>query len=289
MKKKLLILGAGFGLYGYLPAAIKNGYSVYTLDRYQSFISSRNELSQYISRVRFVKEEFVDFHWFDGVVIARIPENQLDLVDANLDFKGHIFLEKPLGTNSDTHEYLVDRLSLCNTDFSVAYLFRYLDWYRHVLGIQGEDCSINIDWRIPDGGEESWKRDNRLGGGLASYYGIHLFSMLVDIGGSPHSMEFRKSSSSLIISGVTHSTSFRFSVSYSQIPSFQVKIRNISGVRSWNLLSPFGPLPTAGISDPRLPGLSEYLQNWGVDETFGDRIIHERKVIEFRRIVERLM
>lgn len=289
VSKKLLILGAGFGLYGYLPAAIKNGYSVHTLNRYQSLISSRTELTDFVSRVEFVDEEIIDFNLFDGIVIARTPESQLDFVESNTDFKGHFFLEKPLGTNSGAHNQLVNLLSFRKIEFSVAYLFRHLDWFQELMNVQGKNCSVNIDWRIPEIKGDTWKRDSKFGGGLASYYGIHLFSLLVDLGGLPDSMEYDYSASSLIVSGEVKSTSIRFSVSYSQNPSFQVEISKRSDVKNWSLLSPFGLLPSGGLSDPRVPALSEYLRMWGSDENLGDRAIHERRVIEFRRIVEGLM
>ena len=289
VSKKLLILGAGFGLYGYLPAAIKNGYSVHTLNRYQSLISSRSELSEFVSGVDFVDEEIINFNLFDGIVIARTPVSQLDFVGSNMDFKGHFFLEKPLGANSDAHSHLVNLLSLRKIEFSVAYLFRHLDWYQELMNVQGRNCSVNIDWRIPEINGDTWKGDSRFGGGLASYYGIHLFSLLVDLGASPDSMEYDYSVSSLIVSGEVESTSIRFSVSYSQSPSFQVEVSKRSDVKNWSLLSPFGLLPSGGLNDPRVPALSEYLRRWGSDENLGDRAIHERKVIEFRRIVEELM
>jgi hypothetical protein len=259
------------------------------LDRYQTFISQREELSRFTDKLEFVTENNINFKEFDGVVIARTPERQLALVADNLDFDGHIFLEKPLGVSSETHDYLIDLLAKHDLNFSVAYLFRYLDWYREAINVKGENSSIKIDWEIPKLSEDSWKSDLRSGGGLASYYGVHLVSMLVEFGGSPKLIDITQSRTALIISGEVNSTLVRFKISYSNKPGFNVEVSDHSGFRSWEMLSPFGPVPSEGFEDPRVPAISDYFKNMATTDTVSTNIIHERKVIEFRRILEGLM
>ncbi len=102
MSKQLLILGGGFGLYAYLPAALKANWQVSTLKRYRNFLSNRTELVDFVGQITFEEEDGLDLDLYAGIVVARNPIEQFKFVQQALDFKGHYFLEKPIGATMDS-------------------------------------------------------------------------------------------------------------------------------------------------------------------------------------------
>ena len=158
MNNQLLILGGGFGLYGYLPAAIQTHWQVTTLSRYKSFLEERVELSRLLNRVTFVAENDLEPSAYDAVVIARTPQQQMDFVRSNSSFEGHLYLEKPLGGTVKSTSELLDVLQSRKSNFSVAYLFQYQEWYRAIASQKQSECSVAIDWRITPGRNQNWKK-----------------------------------------------------------------------------------------------------------------------------------
>lgn len=286
MTKRLLILGGGFGLYGYMPAALSNEWQVTTLDRYRNFLNERAELKNYIPRLNFVSENDLNLEVYDGVVIARTPSQQSEVVSSNSTYRGHYFLEKPLGINAKSHAEILRILENNKTSFSVGYLFRYQDWYLQLVSAINSDFHINIEWNISKNTPLSWKDSPVLGGGLLSYFGIHMLSLIVDLGFDEESLELKYRFNTLEAESLKSLQSLNIKFAFSDFSQFQVQLKSQSKDYSWNLISPFGSSPSANVFDPRILSLTKYLESWKDHSIIRSPMIHELKVLKLRQSIE---
>lgn len=286
MTQRLLILGGGFGLYGYLPAGINSGWQVSTLEKYQPALKSRVELHSYESKVNFVKESDINLSLYDGVVIARTPEIQSSFIAEHSDSRIHMFLEKPLAMNFQHHLETLNFIEESGINFSVAYLFRYQSWYVEILKLIGKKANFRIMWTIPAGGSNSWKNDESKGGGLFSYYGVHILSLLLDLESSLSNVEVNVGENEIeFLSG--DNLSFSISLNYGPSGKFEVKIENGGKNYNWLSESPFGMKPVPGVPDPRIDSLSEYLTDTQVRANPHANLRHEWKILEASRTLLR--
>ena len=123
-RKQCVILGAGFGLYGYLPAAVNCGYQIFLPKRYQNVFESRKELLGYRDDVFFVENEKDVLGKGDLGIIAKRPEDQYILTRQVLKaFPAQkIVLEKPLAPTPEKAEELCDLLIESREKGFVRYL-----------------------------------------------------------------------------------------------------------------------------------------------------------------------
>ncbi len=289
MSKRLLILGGGFGLYGYLPSAIAARWEVTTLSRYKPFLDSRVVLRDYCGRVDFVDEEELELKEFTAIVMARTPSMQSEFITSTPDFSGHFFLEKPLGLDSKSHLALLTHLEASSKQFSVGYLFRYLDWFKATISAMKSECSISICWRVPYSDLTSWKSSSELGGGLLSYYGIHLLSLLVDLGMTEDDLEYSVQNESIEIFTLDKTSSLRINLEFANEGSFGVYLTNRAEDKVFESPSPFGLIPTSSKSDPRIPALTAYLSDWDKPSIHENPLNHELKLVTLRKSIENLL
>ena len=120
MLKKYLVLGSGFGLYGYLPALIKLKKKVYLPLKYKNFLLKRKDLKKYLLSVNFIKD--VNLSMFDFIIFARRPKDQYNFVK-NLQHSTFLFLEKPLSETPLKAEKLINIIKKKKIKFAVAYIF----------------------------------------------------------------------------------------------------------------------------------------------------------------------
>ena len=285
MTKKLLILGSGFGLYGYLPAAILAGWSVSTLARYEQKIIDRVELRAFLPKVNLISEYESRAENFQAVAIARTPTQQIELLKDLSSYNGHFYLEKPLGKDAQCHSETLKLLAASHQSFSVGYLFRFQNWYQELIKTSSVDYNVSIEWEVSRSSVSTWKGFAGLGGGLLSYYGVHLLTLLVDLGFDSSSLSFDISWESLIVQSTIPEKKLILTLKYSDSPHFRVKIAG----KVWALASPFGTNPVAGIPDPRVPALTAYLKQASDKFEFEAQISHEHKVMELRELLERLL
>lgn len=289
MSNQLLILGSGFGLYGYLPAALSTDWEVTTLSRYRDFLNNRDILGDLTSQVNFVDEKQINLKRYSGVVIARTPDTQSQLVYKNPEFQGHFFLEKPLGLNSKSHLSLVNFLREKHLNFSVGYLFRFLDWFKSICSCMKSDCKVSIEWSIPRNSINSWKVNPGLGGGLLSYYGVHFLSLLVDLGLDEGNLTVNAQPDTLEVLASDTVREIRIFMAFADQPEFRVSISSLNGMEIFNLASPFGSVPDSNSPDPRIPYLSKYLAGWGKILEHENLIMHELRVVKLRMNIETLL
>ena len=285
MNDQLLVLGGGFGLYGYLPAALETAWQVTTLSRYKQFIQSRTELSEFINQINFIAEEDIDPNFYGGIVIARTPLNQFEFIQRNSSFAGHFFLEKPLGQTPSSTSDLLDTLQSRNSTFSVAYLFQYQEWYKEVVSRKTSGSKILIDWKIPSSRFSSWKDAQESGGGMLSYFGVHLLSLVIELKYEVDTLRITYAPDLLIIRSLVSSFGLDIKLSRARDSEFKVSVSGSNGNYTWSADSPFGTKPTRGTPDPRIPALIEYLSSWHTQTNRSQSIARERKILEFRQTV----
>ena len=182
MKKKVGILGGGFGLYGYLPAFANLQFEIFTLSKYENFIKKRPDLSKYIDKVNFLNEEKELINKVDYINVARNPESQYQFLIHNKPYSfKHLYLEKPIAHEGTAYSECIENFKIEKTSFSVFYSLTYMDWYNNIIKemMKGVNQKIEIVWKIKQK-SSSWKQDITKGGGMLKFYGIHFIKMIID-------------------------------------------------------------------------------------------------------------
>jgi hypothetical protein len=289
VNNQLLVLGGGFGLYGYIPAALKLNLRVATLERYRNFLSNRTELVDFVNQITFVEEDNLDFDMYEGIVVARNPIEQLKFVQQTSVFKGHYFLEKPIGATLHSSLELLKILETRESSFSIAYLFRYQDWYKQILNRSSVDFNLSINWKIPRVENTSWKNEESFGGGLLSYYGIHLLSLIVELKSEIESLRVFYKPDILRIDSIESSKVFHIELSTASSPAFEINLSSAGHNYHWSGLSPFGSMPITGIPDPRIPALAQYLSESREQKDTVKLFLLERRIQELRETISRVL
>jgi hypothetical protein len=286
---KLLVIGGGFGVYGYLPAAISNGWEVSTLLRYQAMMQERPELVGLLSRVNFINESEIDVALYDAIAVARNPETQFEFVSKHSNFRGHYFLEKPLGATATKHHELLDLLKVNGISFSIAYLFKYQVWYQEIIRFSTEPMNCKVRWGIEGPPVNSWKSDNEQGGGLITYYGVHFLELLFEIGFNAENISFHEIGQGIQLSAANHSAQFEIELVDDRSDMFSVEFVSTSKTYHWKGFSPFGDKPKSGVPDSRLASLSAYLDENIGNKGTGAHIVRENQILLARAAFEAQM
>lgn len=187
-----LILGGGFGLYGYLPALVQGcGETVLLPQRYRKKLIERDDIRAMQDVVLWTDSEQLDLDKADAVVISKRPQDQVDWIEQCLRRKSlvDLILEKPLAPSPELAIALMDRLEQAGKNFRISYLFRLTDWGRALidkLAKPTEFKELVIDWQFHSHhyahGLSNWKRFISQGGGALRFYGIHLIALLAELG-----------------------------------------------------------------------------------------------------------
>ena len=187
------IIGAGFGLYGYLPALIDGcAHHVVLSERYRNRFFDRPELSQYSSAIDWREDEEAILDCVDGVVLALPPLVQQEILPRCLARSSikKIILEKPLANTPEVATEIFSELIQSRKEFRVGYTFRYTDWgkkiLKKVLPAKKGNSSFSINWSFFAHHYRhdlyNWKRSNAQGGGAIRFYGIQIIALLAEIG-----------------------------------------------------------------------------------------------------------
>jgi hypothetical protein len=279
------VLGGGFGLYGYVPAALQSGLEVHTLARYRETIFSRPELRGYSADIKWHESEDSLFANVQYLAYVRTPKLQFSfLINEDLS-RFNLLLEKPLAPNIQEHERVLELLKKSHARFSISYIFLYTDWYREILAsLQSASPScVSINW-VMEFPVAEWKTTVREGGGLVDYYGIHFAPIFEALGIAPSKLKFRQSESQLSMEGITAAGShIKVVISHGKPSIFQVTAGKLSPVSIFYGASPFGPIPKFGIADPRIDSLKSYLSDCQRHDYQGNFWRREQYVIDFRK------
>ena len=71
-----LILGSGFGIYGYLPAIYGISKNIFLNIRYKKKIEKRTELKKFLKKITWYNEENLKIKKIDYLIIAQNPQKQ---------------------------------------------------------------------------------------------------------------------------------------------------------------------------------------------------------------------
>lgn len=198
LSKKCLILGSGFGLYGYLPAVVRSGYTVVLPEKYRDKFNTRTELVEYSDYVDFCggsDSEIVYICKADLCIIAKRPADQYRILFDKRFLKGYskIVLEKPLAKNPTEAINLYKLLEESGRDnhisYRVGYTFLYTIWGEAVICAlkRNKPSRISIVWSFMAHhfihNINTWKRYMLQGGGALRFYGIQLVGLLSAVPG----------------------------------------------------------------------------------------------------------
>jgi hypothetical protein len=188
------ILGGGFGLYGYLPAAAKLLQEpVLLLKKYKPIIDSRQELFSFKEQIIWMEAEEELIETADSLVISRRPLDQEALVTKCLlktNLK-RIMFEKPLASSPESAQKILHQIDKSNKYCSVGFNFRFTSWAiqlkeKILNGELAKHESINLSWYFMadhfSRNVGSWKMDHAQGGGSIRFYGIHVIALLAELG-----------------------------------------------------------------------------------------------------------
>jgi hypothetical protein len=225
------ILGGGFGLYGYLPAAAKLLQEpVLLLKKHKPIVDSRQKLFSFKEQIIWLESEEELIKTADSLVISRRPIDQEALVSRCLSQKNikRIMFEKPLATTPEKAQEILHLIAGSNKYCSVGFNFRFTNWAiqlkeKLLNGEFSEHESINLSWHFMadhfSRNIESWKMDHAQGGGAIRFYGIHVIALLAELGYE------HVESSSVLTSNLNHSL-YKWTACFkgSGLPSFFVTL-----------------------------------------------------------------
>lgn len=185
-----LVLGSGFGLYGYTPALLARGDKVLLPEHYRETVRSRDDLRIFDDEFRYCSvEEAMELA--DEVIIARAPFQQAATL-ATMHRKRKLaclYLEKPLASSPEAAHQVLSSARLLADKVKVGYLFSYLEWYKQLdslCAFPASEPPVTIEWQFQahhwEHGLETWKKEAGYGGGVLRFYGIHLIAIAAKMG-----------------------------------------------------------------------------------------------------------
>ena len=188
------ILGGGFGLYGYLPAAVDSGINdVLLLTKYRKIVETRKELKKYQTNIAWLDSDQKLINLASTLVIARRPSDQLMLIP-KLVTQGNlktIILEKPIAPTPESALRLLETIEQSNKRCSAGFILRYLPWFldlKEKLASRSFTTSqtLHLKWFFLahhfSEEIETWKKNHKQGGGVIRFFGIHIIALLSELG-----------------------------------------------------------------------------------------------------------
>ncbi len=182
------VVGAGFGIYGYLPALIESFGEPVILPRdYERAVMARPELERYRARIRWVADIDTALRQANGAVIAVRPAGQPEVAMRCCAIPGieRLVLEKPLAPDPAQASALLRELARSGKRYRIGYSFLATPWRRDLVR-PVEEGPVRIDWTFMAHhfahGARTWKRAHSQGGGALRFYGIQLLALLAHWG-----------------------------------------------------------------------------------------------------------
>ena len=279
-----LIIGSGFGSYGYLPAVHHLSDRIYLDLRYKNKIENRLELKKYLKKVIWYKEIEIVLKKIDYLIIAQNPKNQDSILRRLISIykPRHIFLEKPISNNPSNSIKLIKFLEKKRVRFSVGFLFKYLKWFKYLKKKKSAKQNFKIVWNIKiNNKNKSWKYLHSAGGGLIRFYSIHFIRIFFDL-------EFLKINKTIkrrnyIFLNVSDflNNNIELEVKYAKYNLFVLKHNNKQCFKSSN---PFLK-PIIKKKDPRVSILNTYLND--IVKNFNLNYFYEKKFIYYWNKIEK--
>jgi hypothetical protein len=188
------ILGGGFGLYGYLPAASASvAGPILMPDRYREKFRCKPELESFSERVRWVDSDQAVIETATLLIVSKRPGDQFRLLP-NLLAQSNIetiILEKPLAISPKDAQRMQELIGASDKKCNVGFIFRFLPWAKlirkRLLNSTNGDSKIwHLKWHFMahhyENNCSNWKREHSQGGGAIRFYGIHVIALLSEWG-----------------------------------------------------------------------------------------------------------
>lgn len=266
-----LILGSGFGLYGYLPSIYSFADKIYLNSVYKKKFRSRNELRNFKSKIIWYEKLDKIINDINIIIIAKTPSLQFLILKKILKKKRnfqHIFLEKPINTNPDNSKKLLNFLIKKKLKFSFGFIFRHLKWYRY-LKDRGKNNLFKISWQIKKrNNSNSWKYRAKSGGGLLRFYGIHFMILFYEL-------NITKILNTKILRNIVefnledkNKNNVNLNIAYNSKEKFILKKNNKYLVNKPN---PFSEIIANNKRDPRIKFLKKYIKENLKKKTFKEK------------------
>ncbi len=269
---KYLILGSGFGLYGYLPAVLsKKNNTVYLEKKYKKIINSRKELTIYKNKIIWIQNYLSNLEIIDYLIIAKRPSDQVKIIKKIINKKNilkKIFLEKPIAKNPLAAKNLLNILKKKKINVSFGFIFQYTNWYKKIKNFIKENKKkneIEIIWNFNafflKKKIKSWKNDISQGGGIINFYGIHFIKLINELGFNKiiNSTQIKKNY--WFSSYKKNKQIFKLKINISAKKNlFKIKLKSYSKNTSINLPNPFGKNNNFTKKDNRVVFLIKYLE-----------------------------
>jgi len=257
--------------------------------RYRESISNRSELIPLVDKIKFKIAPDENLDYFDSVVFAKDPASQENFVENNSSFTGHLFLEKPLSPSIESHSGSLDLLIQSQTNFSVAYIFKYLDWHECVQAAVSVS-HLEIIWDVRRHPQSNWKSDANLGGGLSAFYFVHFAPLFTFLNIPLESCELQIEADCIHFSyaGV-HPKKLAITLrSDSTVtPKFRVEFVADGSRQLFESDTPFGPQGSPMNADSRIGVLSKYLAANFQKSDIEESIKLEQMALNIRRALSK--
>lgn len=299
----ILVVGGGFGLYGHVAALAGAGRDVATLAAYRERAEARPELAHLLPRISWVDDVMAAARDAEAVVLARTPGQNVELVRALMaqDSGATLVIEKPVAETPNAAAALGAELAAAHRRWVVPYLFAECDWADAARSALAAGKGVEIDWAHHQSPMvRGWKRETDAGGGAIAFYFIHfialaetlmpgcepVFDVVLDVAGDvvgcgltahrhcepSEAIQSRARNTGLLRSA--RNDKYRLltlKCSLSDMSRFAV---HIDGQPIFDTTTPFGPIPTAGSPDPRIPMLATFHQRVATDPQFQPPAFH---------------
>lgn len=185
------IVGAGFGMYGYLPAiAQKFNGEILVVKKNFNKISARLELKKYLKNISCVETYDELIERSTSLVLSVPPEIQeqyiYKITSKKYRYK-NLILEKPIASNSSLADDILN-LSIKTADsVRVGYSFNDTFWAKNLLisSNYNESNFFDISWKFNAHHYkykiDSWKARHEKGGGILRFYGVQMIAILASL------------------------------------------------------------------------------------------------------------
>ena len=279
-----LIIGSGFGSYGYLPAVHHLSDRIYLDLRYKNKIENRLELKKYLKKVIWYKEIEIVLKKIDYLIIAQNPKNQDSILRRLIGIykPRHVFLEKPISNNPSNSIKLIKFLEKKRIRFSVGFLFKYLKWFKYLKKKKSSKQHFKIIWNIKiNNKNNSWKYLHSAGGGLIRFYSIHFIRIFFDFKFLKINKIIKRKNYIYLSVSDFLKNNIELEVKYARYNLFEVKHNNKQCFKSSN---PFLK-PIIKKKDPRVSILNTYLND--IVKNFKLSYFYEKKFINYWNKIEK--
>ena len=182
----IAVWGSGFGLYGYVPAIIEEGYTPVITFNQAAVLRSRPDIEKYYSRsliTSTTKQQMERAHFL--CVVVNPAEQPLRLKKELVPNIKYISLEKPVAPCPSSATELLINLLDADIKFKTNYSFLYTEWFSGLDDMMTRTDSIHVElvWTFMAhhnlSGSRTWKNEKQKGGGVLSFYAIHLLAVAV--------------------------------------------------------------------------------------------------------------